>query len=193
METGGRLHRFNPDHHAKLDDPERLKWQNPKDLMEFIEPEIGDTIVDIGSGTGFFALTMAEVWPAAKLVAADISPEMTKLLTGRAEERGLKNIETVTIDGKNLPFGDYSADMVLLINVLHEFDNPQQVLADIRRILKPGGRLVIVDWKKDLTPVGPPLEDRIGEGEAYSMVAELDFEPLARPEIYPHHYALVFV
>lgn len=187
------MHRFNPDHHAKLDSPERLEWQNPEALAEYLPLDDGEIMVEIGSGTGFFSLSMAAKWPGAKVIGADISAEMTGMMADRAAERNLQNVEAITIDGVKLPFDTDSVDVVLLANVFHEFEDPKAVLDEIRRVLKMGGRLAIVDWQKDLTPVGPPLEERISEGEAHSMIAEHDFEPFARPEIYPYHYVLVFV
>lgn len=187
------MHRFNPDHYAKLDDPERMEWQDPHALLEYLVPEPGDVIVDIGSGTGFFAVPIAESEPEAEVIGADISPKMAEILARRAADKNIKNLASVVLEGKSLPFADGFADIVLMANVLHEFEDAGAMLEEVRRILKMGGRLVLIDWKMDITPVGPPMEERIGEGEAFAMVAEHDFEPAARIEIYPYHYVLVFV
>jgi ubiquinone/menaquinone biosynthesis C-methylase UbiE len=185
------LHRFNPDHHARLDDPERIEWQDPALLLPYLALEPDNILIDIGSGTGFFAIPLAESQPEAQIIGADISPEMTNILAKRAAEKKLKNLTAITLEDSFLPYGNDFADIVLMANVFHEFDNPSSSLADVRRILKPGGRLIIVDWDKKDTPVGPPMSERISLTDATKAVAANGFSHAAEIEIYPYNYVLV--
>lgn len=185
------MHRFNPDHHARLDDPQRIGWQDPSLLLPYLALEPNSIIVDVGSGTGFFTIPIAESKPQAQVIGADISSKMADLLTAKAAERNLDNMSAVVLEGSRLPFADKFADVVLIANVLHEFDKPNESLAEIRRILKPGGRLVIVDWDKKDTPVGPPIGERISKADATETAAANGFSNVISPEIYPYSYVLV--
>ena len=191
--TGGLVHRFDPENHKKLDSPDRLEWQNPSLILDWLELDGTETVVDIGSGTGFMALPLAERWPDSTVCGVDLSDKMTGILAERAAERGLKNVKTVLTDGKTIGIPDNTADIVLMVNVLHELDKDYALVNEARRILKPGSRLVLIDWKGDLTPVGPPVAERVNEEEAADIMEARDFALLAEPELYPHHYTLVYV
>ncbi len=187
------MHRFNPDHHEKLDDKERFKWQDPRLLLDWLDLEGNETVVDIGAGTGFVARPLAERWPGVTMITVDISPKMKEIVEQRAGAAGLKNIRPLLTDGRTIELADGVANVILLVNVLHELADDPILLAEARRILKRAGQLVLVDWKQDLTPVGPPVEERIGGAAAMELVATYDFVPSAELDLYPYHYMMVFV
>lgn len=185
------MHRFNPDHFAKLDDESRQEWQNPTALIDWLQLKGDESIIDIGAGTGYLALPLAEHWPGATVYAVDISPKLQKILGERASARGLTNIRLLPTDGRALDLEDGFADVILVVNVLHEIADDSALIAEIRRSLKHGGRLVLVDWKKEPTPVGPPVDERIRQADALELLAAHDFKVIAEAEIYPYHYAVV--
>jgi ubiquinone/menaquinone biosynthesis C-methylase UbiE len=133
-----------------LDRPEREKEENPELALDAIGIRPGMTVADIGAGTGYFSLRMAKrVGPTGKVYANDIQPEMLRRLRENADRAKLKNIETVLgtdIDPK-LPAGQM--DVVLLVDVYHEFAQPQKMLRKIRDTLKPAGRLVLLEYRKE--------------------------------------------
>lgn len=177
-------HRFNPDHFAKLDDRERLEWQNPDALIEWLDLKDGETVVDIGAGTGYFAMPLAKRYPGVTIYAADISPKMLELLNDRATSQGLQNIRPMATDGRLLDLADGTADLVLMVNVLHEIVDDLSLVTEARRVAKTGGRLALVDWKKEETQAGPPVDERVDQTEAIALL-------VAEAEFYPYHYTVV--
>jgi len=133
-----------------LDRSEREKEENPELALDAIGIRQGMVVADIGAGTGYFSLRLAKrVGPAGKVYANDIQPEMLRRLRENADKAKLKNIETVPgtdVDPK-LPAGQM--DIVLLVDVYHEFSQPQKMLRKIRDALKPSGRLVLLEYRKE--------------------------------------------
>jgi len=133
-----------------LDRPEREQEERPDLALDAIGIRPGMVIADIGAGTGYFSLRLAKrVGPTGKVYANDIQPEMLRRLRTNADTAKLKNIETVLgtdVDPK-LPAGQM--DIVLLVDVYHEFSQPQKMLRKIRDTLKPTGRLVLLEYRKE--------------------------------------------
>jgi ubiquinone/menaquinone biosynthesis C-methylase UbiE len=133
-----------------LDRPEREKEENPEGALDAIGIRPGMIVADIGAGTGYMSLRLAKrVGPTGKVYANDIQSEMLRRLRQNADKAKLKNIETVLgtdVDPK-LPAGQL--DLVLLVDVYHEFSQPQKMLQKIRETLKPTGRLVLLEYRKE--------------------------------------------
>jgi ubiquinone/menaquinone biosynthesis C-methylase UbiE len=133
-----------------LDRPEREKEENPEGALDAIGIRPGMIVADVGAGTGYMSLRLAKrVGPTGKVYANDIQPEMLSRLRQNADKAKLKNIETVLgsdVDPK-LPVGQL--DLVLLVDVYHEFSQPQKMLRKIRDCLKPTGRLVLLEYRKE--------------------------------------------
>jgi len=133
-----------------LDRPEREKEENPEGALNAIGLRPGMVVADIGAGTGYMSLRMAKrVGPSGKVYANDIQPEMLRRLRQNADKAQLKNVETVlgSDDDPKLPAGQM--DLVLLVDVYHEFSQPQKMLRKIRESLKPSGRLVLLEYRKE--------------------------------------------
>jgi len=142
-----------------LDRPEREREENPEGALDAIGIRPGMIVADIGAGTGYMSLRLAKrVGPTGKVYANDIQPEMLRRLRQNADQAKLKNIETILgsdVDPK-LPAGQM--DLVLLVDVYHEFSQPQKMLRAIRATLKPGGRLVLLEYRKE-DPAVPILPE----------------------------------
>lgn len=121
--------------------------------MELAEPQPGHTVVDVGSGTGLLTLAFAQ--RAARVWAIDSSPAMNEYLRVKASSAGLDNVETVLASAVSLPLVDGIADLVVSNYCLHELRDAekQRALAEIRRVLKPGGRLVMGDMMFSFNPM----------------------------------------
>jgi ubiquinone/menaquinone biosynthesis C-methylase UbiE len=133
-----------------LDRSEREREEEPAKALDLMEIHPGMTVADVGAGTGYMSLRIAKrVGPSGRVYANDIQPEMLDKLESNARRENLDNIETVLgseADPK-LPAG--RMDLVLMVDVYHELSRPQEMLQAIRRSLKPDGRLVLVEYKKE--------------------------------------------
>ena len=117
-------------------------------LMKALKIKPGQTVCDIGCGNGFYTLQLAKaVGEHGKVLAVDIQPEMLHMLAERAKEAGLENIETIqgTESDPKLPAG--RVDLILLVDVYHEFSDPEAMLAAMRAALAPGGRIALGEFR----------------------------------------------
>jgi ubiquinone/menaquinone biosynthesis C-methylase UbiE len=158
--------RFKPSEVHKLEDPERLIWLPPSEVLTHLSLQPGMNIADVGAGTGFFAIPMARaVAPNGKVFAVDVEPEMLEKLKQKLTALDApQNIEVVEGEASKTHLAGGCADLVLMANVWHEVDPPPRaaVLREATRLLCSGGRLAILDWRSDVDrPPGPPLEHRI--------------------------------
>jgi ubiquinone/menaquinone biosynthesis C-methylase UbiE len=164
----------NPEDHAhyleKLLDPERAAWQKPDEVVAALGLSPGAVACDVGAGPGVFALRMAgAVGPTGRVHAIDVDPRMTALLEQRAREAGVRNLSIhLAPDGRGLP--PEPVDAVLVVNTFHHFPEPVAYLRELARLLKPGGRLVNVDFQAGELPVGPPADHRVSR-EAFLAAA----------------------
>ncbi len=155
--------RFPASQAQRLEDPERLQWLPPAEVLAALGVSAGQFVADVGAGTGYFALPIAAaVGPAGCVYAVDAQDGMLQWITDKMEKEGLTNIRLVHADAVATTLPDACCDLYLTANVWHEFDDRGRVLAEARRVLKPGGRIAILDWSPDVERVaGPPLEHRI--------------------------------
>lgn len=185
-------HRFDPSHKQVLDDPERMRWQDPAILIDWLSLRGDETIVDVGAGTGFFAVPFARYSPEIKVYAVDVSTEMLESVKEKQNRLGLKNISTLLTDGKILSLDNDTADIVLAADVFHELVDDMRVFSRIRSILKNGGRFIVVDWKKKDTGFGPPVRHRKTAQEVKSILQAEGFSISREADLYPNHYTLEF-
>lgn len=143
-----------------------------KRLGSILEPRPGERLLEIGPGVGIYALPIgAAVAPAGTLDALDVQPEMLGVLARRAAAAGVTTIATAVGDGQHLSYADETFDAVYLIGVLGEIPDPARALSEIRRVLKPGGRLVIGE-----ALIGDPDAVRLSVLRALAGHAGLTFE-----------------
>lgn len=170
--------RFNASQAHRLDAPERLIWLPPAEVIGALAVELGETIADVGAGTGYFALPLAvATGPQGKVYAVDAQAEMLAHLRQKLSSESASNVELVhaEADATGLPEG--CCNLVFLANVWHEFADHTAVLREARRILKAGGRLAILDWRPDVEREGgPPLDHRLSASDAVSALRSAGFE-----------------
>lgn len=186
-------HKFDPAHLDRLLSPQRREWQDPEQILSALGLQAGERLADVGVGPGYFALEGARlVGPSGAVYGCDIEPLMLERLAQEARSAGLSQIHPVHCGESHLPLPDGAVDAVFLANVFHELHDPTEMLREIHRILSPGGRLLIVDWKKEETPVGPPLHERKSPEEVTETVVPVGFSPQGLREGGPHHYGVLF-
>jgi ubiquinone/menaquinone biosynthesis C-methylase UbiE len=110
----------------------------------------------------------------------------------RSKAAGIKNIKTVKTAELDLMIPDESVSFGLMVNVIHEIVDKNQFLEESSRIIKPGGKLAIIDWEKGETEMGPPVDHRIGSEELTAMLKEIDFECQETMIFTENFYGLVF-
>ena len=119
-------------------------------MLAALQLKPGQVVCDMGCGNGFYSLKLAElVGEKGTILAVDIQPEMLHLLSARANEAGIKNIKPIqgTLVNPQLP--EAGVDLILLVDVYHEFSHPEQMLRAMRASLKPGGRLALVEFRRE--------------------------------------------
>ena len=140
-----------------LDNPIRRLIQPPSELIEKLTINPNDVIMDFGCGPGYYTIELAK--KAKRVMAVDLSPEMLKKAQNKAEKAGVKNIQFLQSNGTNIQLEDSSVDMILLVTVYHEVGESEAVLKEFNRILKPEGKLIIVEViKKGIFP-GAPVQN----------------------------------
>ena len=133
-----------------LNRPEREKEENPEGALDALGIRPGMVVADVGAGTGYMSLRLAKrVGPAGKVYANDLQPEMLRRLRENAAKAGIANIETVQGEEANPKLPPGRMDLVLLVDVYHEFSKPREMVDKIREALKPDGRLVLLEYRKE--------------------------------------------
>jgi ubiquinone/menaquinone biosynthesis C-methylase UbiE len=113
-------------------------------LREILEPEPGERVLEVGPGTGYYALPVAGwLLPGGRLDVLDVQQEMIDHTMRRAAEEGIENIEPVRSDARAMPYPDDSFDAAFLVTVLGEIPDQGAALRELRRVVKPGGRIVV--------------------------------------------------
>jgi ubiquinone/menaquinone biosynthesis C-methylase UbiE len=130
--------------------PEREAEEQPEKALDALKLQPGMVVADIGAGVGYMSLRMAKrVGPSGKVYANDLQPEMLNMLRQNAAKAGIGNVVTVLGDVADPKLPANTMDLVLLVDVYHEFSQPQQMLRKIRETLKPDGRLVLLEYRAE--------------------------------------------
>jgi ubiquinone/menaquinone biosynthesis C-methylase UbiE len=169
-----------------LEDPSRDAWQKPDEVVPALNLKPTDTVADIGAGTGYFARRFAN--HAAKVYAVDIDAKLLDIAKAKAPT----NVETVLAapDDPRLPAA--SVDLIFFCDVLHHIENRPAYYAKLAKALRPGGRIVNIDfYKKDL-PVGPPVSMKLSEDQVIGEFKAAGFGLSQNFSVLPYQYFLMF-
>jgi ubiquinone/menaquinone biosynthesis C-methylase UbiE len=175
-----------------LERPEREAEEQPQKLVEMMALRPADVVADIGAGTGYFSFRMAAKVPKGKVLAVDIQPEMLDLLKRAAKTRGVTNVEPLlgTTDDPRLPPG--GVDVALLVDAYHEFDHPREMMQGIVRGLKPGGRVVLVEYRGEDPDVPIKPLHKMSEAQAKKELSAVGLEHVKTLEDLPRQHVLIF-
>ncbi len=165
---------------------------NPTEVLKQLELRDEMTAADFGSGSGGWVLPLAKKLEGGKVYALDILKEPLSALRAKAKLEKITNIETIKADiEKGTALFDESCDLVLMTNLLFEVDDKKKVLEEGKRILRPGGRILVVDWKKD-SPLGPK-EGRVLPEEIKETGLDLNLRIEKEFEASAYHYGLILL
>ena len=186
------MHKFNPRKRAILDDPKRLFFEDPDAILSGTGVKPGQVAADIGCGTGFFTIPLARyVGETGKVYALDTSPTMIKDLRKRTKH--LKQVKPIHSKENRFPLEKGSIDFVLLVNMVHELDNWKRFFKEVRRVLKRGGRVCVVDFKKKKMDMGPPLRVRLTQARLREMLRLSGYRRTHSLSPLPFHNGLIAV
>ena len=184
---------FAPVDLGLLEGPDRDLWQLPDEIMDTLGIAEGSVVADIGAGGGWFTIRLARRVGANGIVyAEDIQPQMLEATMRRVAREGLGNVRRVmgTSEDPRLPAG--AVDAALIVDTYHEFDNPDALLRNIAKSLKPNGRIGVVDFKRDGLGPGPALEDRVDPEQVVRDAEAAGLRLVRRETFLPYQFLLVF-
>jgi ubiquinone/menaquinone biosynthesis C-methylase UbiE len=174
------------------DEKERRKWQNPEAILVDVGVKPGLVFVDVGCGHGFFALPAARlVGEGGRVYGVDADSEAIDGLKEKAAKEKLRNLVLEVEMAEQTVFCDSCADIVFFGIVLHDFADTSKVLSNAKKMLKPTGRLIDLDWKKELMQLGPPLRIRFDEKEASNLIEKAGFSIGEAKKVGSYHYMIV--
>ena len=174
----------------------REVYDRRQDVLQALELKEGMDIADIGAGTGFYSLLFAEqAGKSGNIFAVDVTDDFVRNIERRAAENNLKNIHAVLSEQKNTRLDADSIDMAFVCNTYHHFEYPQSMLASIHRALRPGGTLVIIDYRKHHGTSSSWVMSHVRSGKQ-SVIKEIElagFKLHSESDILKENYFLRFV
>lgn len=175
----------------KLESSIRIEELNPKDTL--IRAGFRDEmrLCDIGAGTGIFTFPAAEI-SSDVIYALEVSDSMLEILKSRMVEYNSNNVKIMKVNSDILPLDNDSCDMAVLVTVLHELNNKEAMLHEVKRILKGKGKLMIIEFYKRETPIGPPIDHRISEGYVEEVCNLNGFKKVDKFSLGDNFYCAVF-
>ena len=164
---------------------------NPEQILNQLEIESDIVACDFGCGSGGWVLPLARKAEDGIVYAVDILPEPLDALKAKADSFALSNIKTILSNvEKDVKIQDESCDLVLMTNLLFEIEDKKAVMEQGKRVLKPGGKILIVDWKKKNSVV--PEKDTISADDVKKLADKITLKLEKEIDAGVYHYALVF-
>jgi SAM-dependent methyltransferase len=176
-----------------LERPEREREEQPGKLLEALQLKPRQVVADVGAGSGYFSFRLAEkVGPDGKVLAVDIQREMLDIIRQRMKDRKITNVEPIqgTSTDPKLPAG--TVDLILMVDVYHEFSYPFEMVENMVKALKPGGRLVFVEYRLEDPQVPIKLVHKMSEKQ---VIKEMGPHPLKHVEtngVLPWQHIIIF-
>ncbi len=188
-----RLHADPKAYIAMLDDPARDAYQKPHEVITALNLKPGETIADIGAGSGYFSFRLAHhVGDTGRVYAVDVSPDMIVHLNRQIRDLQVKNVVSILCAPNDPLLPDASVDRFFICDTWHHIADHPHYLALMKKMLKRGGQVVMIDFKKAETPVGPPMEMRIDRTDLVKEMETNGFMLAEEHTFLPHQYFLVF-
>ncbi|MBD0267938.1 MAG: class I SAM-dependent methyltransferase [Cyanobacteria bacterium Co-bin8] len=175
-----------------LERPSRELEERPQTALEALELRRDDVVADIGAGTGYFSFRLAAKVPDGKVLAVDLQPEMLALIDQKKEETGLTNIDPIqgSLDQPNLPLN--SVDLALMVDAYHEFAYPREMMQGIVAALKPGGRVVLAEYRAENPLILIKRLHKMSQRQAQKEMAAVGLRWIKTDERLPQQHLLFF-
>ena len=178
---------------ALLEDPKRDEWQKPDAVIQALNLKEGQVVADIGAGSGYFTLRLAQtVGQKGQVFAVDVDEGMLSYLRERLAKEKIQNVQVMQVPAHDLLLIDSSLDLAFICDTYHHIEDREVYLRKLHKALKPNGRLVIVDfYKKDGIPVGPPLSMRLSEETVKKELQTAGMNITEKLTFLPYQYILI--
>lgn len=194
--TSEELHHLHQDSKAYiafLEDPQRDAYQKPREVMTALGIKPGEVIADIGAGSGYFTFQLArQVGVNGRVYAVDINPDMIIYINRRIRDSNTRNLVTILAPPDDPLLPDTSVDRFFICDTWHHIEKQDAYLALMKKALKPGGQVVMIDFQKKELPVGPPLNMKIGREDLIRQMDQNGFVLVQEHTFLPYQYFLVF-
>lgn len=173
----------------KFEGPERDKKQQPERVLDYIGDIKDKTVMDLGSGTGYFSVKLAN--RGAKVIAADVDDNFQNYLRTKIEQEHVKNIQLKKVPYDSPALEKQEVDIVFVANAYHHMENRTAYFSKVKDGLKPNGILIILDYFKTETPDGPPMQMRVSIDEVVAELKAAGFTSFeATIDLLPHQYII---
>ncbi len=193
MEEMHRLHQDSKAYISFLDDPQRDAYQKPHEVIMALELKPGEVIADIGAGSGYFTFRFAQhVGENGRVFAVDVNPDMILHLNRRIRDLKLRNVTTILSAPDDPLLMDGSIDDFFICDTWHHIQNQEHYLALMKKMLKPGGHVIMIDFQKKESPVGAPMEMRIAREDLVKQMEGNGFRISKEHTFLPYQYFIVF-
>jgi len=190
MAQHGRL--FPPEQLGILEGPDRDAWQRPDQVMDALNIYDGNVVADLGAGGGWFTVRLAQrVGPNGRVYAEDVQRQMIEAIERRVAREQLTNVKTI-LGTQSDPRLQEPVDAVLIVDAYHEMEHPVELLRNVAAMLKPNGRIGILNFRKDGHGPGPPLDERVDPERIISDLEAAGLRLIARPNFLRYQNMLVF-
>ena len=176
-----------------LERSERDSEEEPEKALDALGTLTGMTVADVGAGSGYFTVRLASrVGPKGRVYANDLQPEMLKMLAVRLAREGIPNVTLVQGAVDDPKLAPSSLDLILMVDVYHEFSEPQRMLRAMRTALKPNGRLVLLEYRKEDPDVPIRFEHKMSVAEAKMELEAEGFKLSKVDGRLPRQHILIF-
>jgi arsenite methyltransferase len=193
MEQMHHLHQDPKAYIAMLEDPKRDAYQKPHEVIQALQLREGESIADIGAGSGYFTFRLAHhIGKTGRVYAVDVNPEMIVHLNRRMRDLEITNVTTVLCAPDDPLLPDHSIDRFFICDTWHHIEGHPAYLALLKKMLKSGGQIVMIDFKKEQTPVGPPPEMRISRDDLVREMEANGFRVATEQKFLPYQYFIAF-
>jgi ubiquinone/menaquinone biosynthesis C-methylase UbiE len=178
---------------AILENPQREAEQKPAQVIKALDLKSGETIADIGAGSGYFAFRLARhIGNYGRVFAVDIDPAMIRHMNRRIRDQKISNVVTVLAFPDDPLLADDSIDRFFICHSWHSIEDQAQYLERVKRMLKRGGQVVIIDYKMKASPTGMPQAKKAPKREVVKRLESSGFRLLREHDFLPQQYFLVF-
>jgi ubiquinone/menaquinone biosynthesis C-methylase UbiE len=184
---------FPPQDLGLLEAPDRDRWQRPDRIMDALGIADASRVADLGAGSGWFTIRLARrVGPRGIVYAQDVQPEMLSAISRRVQREGLSNVRPVLGHGADPRLPEGALDAVLIVDAYHEIEDRVTLLANLARVLKPQGRIGVVDFKVNGGGPGPDADERVSPDVVVADAARAGLRLVANETFLLYQYFLIF-